>query len=233
MYGTCARPTLSSPAAAKLEVSPHTHASRHATHAPPPTSATRPSGNFQPQSATCVQQDLLPSVIAKAEGFDFVNEGTEAKPKKGYVATKAGATLKLKLNTQQTSGVAANKPVPVLIGYLKSYVHMGIAVMACDSGCSCEPKTVDAHHALKQSTIYLAMLSASQAAECIVSVTVQPKSSSGEHKFKVSALMTPGLSADGQPFVGQLGDGEWGAAPHFGQGVEQADDAKTAALIHV
>lgn len=159
-------------------------------------------------------------MIAKPEGFDFVNEGTDIKPKKGYVATKPGAVLRLKVNTKQTSGVEASKPVPVLIGYLKSYAHMGIAVMACDSGCTCEPKTVDAHHELKQSTIYLALLKATQAAECIISVTVQPKSSSGENKFKVSAMMTPGLSADGLPFVSQLEDGEWGAARHLGQGPE-------------
>ena len=31
-------------------------------------------------------------------GWDFVNEGTEDKPKKGYVATVPGSQIRLKVN---------------------------------------------------------------------------------------------------------------------------------------
>lgn len=43
----------------------------------------------------------------------------------------------------------ADARVPVFLAYMRSYTNMGKAAYACVSGCTCEPKTYDAHHTEK------------------------------------------------------------------------------------
>lgn len=173
------------------------------------------SGNNQPPRTTCVHQDLLPSVVLESSGFDFIDEGTEDKPKKGYVARNPDSVLRLKINTTQPQS-RSDQLVPVYIGYLKSYEHMGMARLSCTAGCSCEPKSVDAHNALKRSTVHLVVLNVSQAPECVISVTVQSETQSGENKFKISAVMMAGIGRNEKQAV-KLEDGEWGIALHLNQ----------------
>ena len=81
------------------------------------------------------------------DGWDFINERGRDNPKKGYVATRPGSKLLLKVNTTRgkvhnpfiraslqhklaiDGGHTSYLPVPVSLAYLKSYVHMGTAVV--------------------------------------------------------------------------------------------------------
>ncbi|PNG99591.1 hypothetical protein TSOC_014627, partial [Tetrabaena socialis] len=122
------------------------------------------------------------SLVVLAEGFEWVNEGTAVKPKPGYVATRPGARLQLRLDTDRSAvGSAADEKVHVYVHHLRSYQHMGSAKLSCASGCSCAEVVVDAHITEQASQVYMAELVASQSKECVVEVL--PKSSSGEHKF--------------------------------------------------
>ncbi|GAB4814840.1 hypothetical protein N2152v2_001886 [Parachlorella kessleri] len=88
---------------------------------------------------------------------------------------------------------AAQAPAPpgvqVLLGYLKSYEHMGTATVACVSGCSCDPVTIDGHWERQASLPDIASLQATPSARCRISVTVGQETASGEHKVKVVSLM--------------------------------------------
>jgi hypothetical protein len=66
---------------------------------------------------------------------------------------------------------------------------MGRAVFMCESGCKCEPALIDGHHKQRVSLTFLHSIRVSQAAECVVSLTVLPGTSSGQHKFKVVGLI--------------------------------------------
>ena len=135
----------------------------------------------------CLYQDTLKTVVASHEGWNYTNEGTEAKPKQGFVTWEPGKPL--------TSGVDTPRPhapsggsgglVPVFIAYMRSYVNMGKALYECASGCSCEARTYDGHHVVRVSQLYLAELHVSQHAACTISITVQAETSSGKHKYKV------------------------------------------------
>ena len=48
----------------------------------------------------CAHQDDLKKLVVESQttGFAFVNEGTEEKSKKGYVATTAGAVLTIQVS---------------------------------------------------------------------------------------------------------------------------------------
>ena len=43
--------------------------------------------------------------------------------------------------------------VLVEIAYLKSYEHMGMALVRCESGCECEETYMDGHHAERNSQV--------------------------------------------------------------------------------
>ena len=48
-------------------------------------------GNEAPSSAMCLTQDaMLPLVLPPHDGWAYVDEGKEGKPKKGFVSTKPG-----------------------------------------------------------------------------------------------------------------------------------------------
>ena len=75
------------------------------------------------------------------------------------------------------------------LAYLRSYEHMGVAVLRCQSGCECDELQIDAHQEERSSQVHLQTLFASQSARCVLSLTVAGNSSSGEHKFKVTGLI--------------------------------------------
>lgn len=75
-----------------------------------------------------------------------------------------------------------------MLSYLKSYVNMGQAEVACLTGCSCKPLRFNGHHTLRQSTVFLARLLPTESAECIVGVKVLKDTTSGKHKVKVGGM---------------------------------------------
>ncbi|PNH01068.1 hypothetical protein TSOC_013069, partial [Tetrabaena socialis] len=147
-------------------------------------------GNLPPSSPMCRVGEELRSLLVLAEGFEWVNEGTAVKPKPGYVATRPGARLQLRLDTNRSAvGSAADEKVHLYVHHLRSYQHMGSAQLSCASGCSCAEVVVDAHITDRVSQVYMAELVASQSKECVVEVQVLKETKSSEHKFKVSGVV--------------------------------------------
>eukprot|EP00798_Chlamydomonas_sp_ICE-L_P004346 gene4346-14462_t len=68
---------------------------------------------------------MLP-LVKQSIGWEYINEGTEDKPKKGFVSTTPGSSLKM---TIDTSRIGDGGSIPVMIGYLKSYTSMGQAML--------------------------------------------------------------------------------------------------------
>ena len=100
----------------------------------------------------------------------------------------------------------------LLLAYLKSYEHMGIASMACMQGCTCRTRLVDGHQMARESTTHLHELLVSQHAECFVGVTVTNHTNSGEHKFKVSGIIMQDEAAAAAGV--KLGTGLWVEGRH-------------------
>ncbi|KXZ51888.1 hypothetical protein GPECTOR_11g322 [Gonium pectorale] len=147
-------------------------------------------GNEPPGSPMCRAGEGVRSMVTLAEGFDFISEGSPAKPKPGYVAHEPGSRLQLAVNTDRRAmGAEAGEPVGVYLHHLRSYSGMGTARISCVSGCSCAPAEVDASTRDRVSQTYLAAVAASQARQCVVQIEVLNRTSSGGHKFKVSGVV--------------------------------------------
>jgi hypothetical protein len=91
------------------------------------------------------------------------------------------------LDTRRTSSTpsALAGRMNVMLSYLKSYENMGNAWIFCYSGCKCASQTINAHHTLRQSTVFLARLLPTEDADCVIGVKVLHNTTSGKHKFKV------------------------------------------------
>ncbi|EFJ52634.1 hypothetical protein VOLCADRAFT_85814 [Volvox carteri f. nagariensis] len=168
-------------------------------------------GNTAPSSPMCLVGAAFRRLVVSSSGFTYVNEGTAVKPKPGYVATEPGSRLQLAVNTDRSAvGSPAGEKVHVYVHHLRSYEHMGVAEVSCVSGCSCDPVEIDAHIKERVSQVYMSRLVVSQSRECVLEVKVTDKTSSGEHKFKVSGLVLAEkaggsdimerLGGDNQPF---------------------------------
>ena len=103
------------------------------------------------------------------------------------------------------AALASSRVVGLWIGYLESYEHMGRAIVSCSGACACAPSEIDAHSAplpnkprvsitaVRRVTIRLpdgnASMADGAAGCCKLTLRIQPQSSSGEHKFKLLALL--------------------------------------------
>lgn len=67
----------------------------------------------------------------------------------------------------------------------------------CERGCTCEATTLEGHHSERTSLTFIADLAISQAPACVVSITVEPGSSSGGHKVKVIGVIVSEEAGDG------------------------------------
>lgn len=73
----------------------------------------------------CVHDQAVKSIVTQAAGFTLTNEGTDTKPKWGYVGNTTGAVLRLEVNTQIDKD--GSRPATVYLAHLKSYTNMGVA----------------------------------------------------------------------------------------------------------
>jgi len=149
-------------------------------------------GNYEEQGGLCNYDEGLRDVVVEADspGWSLLDEGHDGRKKLGYVSSTVGSTLKIKVNTSAVVPPGGDKDVVgVTVTYLRSYEHMGQAVMRCASGCVCTQAVANGHHREHNSQSYQITLQATPHPECIVTVTVLPETSSGEHKFKVTAVM--------------------------------------------
>jgi len=194
----------------------------HARHEPLPPPLFK--NNFAPTTRCCAYQDDLQPYVVSSTGWSWVNEGTEEKPKKGYVTHAPGAVIKLKVplvrdfepifagvNGMGAEVVEARKagrsyPTTAFVAYLKSWNAMGRAALVCEGGCACTPAAVDAgkdHR--QQSQTYLARLDITPQdppGECYVNVRVLEGTSTNGTKFKVAGLMVVGEPAFSMDTVG-------------------------------
>ena len=53
---------------------------------PPPAALPLPADNWETDNKLCLHNDDFKTAVTEAKGFEYVNEGTEAKPKWGYVS---------------------------------------------------------------------------------------------------------------------------------------------------
>jgi len=120
--------TLLQRAVADILHSPITQAEKEYCAAPLPPPMIR--GNYQSLSSKCFVGEAFKeeAVVGKPASWEWVNESKTPRPKWGFVAKTPGAVLKIKVNTTASTG-AAEHPVLVQLGYLKSYEHMGKALV--------------------------------------------------------------------------------------------------------
>mmetsp|Transcript_3873 Transcript_3873/g.8308 ORF Transcript_3873/g.8308 Transcript_3873/m.8308 type:complete len:495 (-) Transcript_3873:846-2330(-) len=142
-------------------------------------------GNIVPSSTMCVHYDALQQLMQNSRGFEFIAEG--AKRKKGYVGLTPGNSITFKVDTNR--GGTPDMRVTMQVGHLKSYEHMGKAKVECVSGCTCNAPVLDGHCVERNSQLHLFNFYVSQAAECIIAITVLPETTSGEHKIKIAGVM--------------------------------------------
>ena len=161
---------------------------------------------------------MLPLDVVASKGFAFSEyqlHGNTTKHKPGWIATDVGSSMDVRVDTRfsapKSGEPAARFAVPrqrqptnstaqvgwprqIVVGFLRSYQHMGRAAVTCVSGCVCRPSTIDAHDAHKSSTLKLHEVEITPAAECIVRLEVLKESSSpdGEHKFKLIQIAVRG-----------------------------------------
>ena len=67
---------------------------------------------------------------------------------------------------------------------------------SCTSGCKCGDKDIDAHHTDHVSQTYLSSLRVSQHPNCTVTISISNRTSSGEHKFKLNAIMVSDVAGE-------------------------------------
>ncbi|KAG2493907.1 hypothetical protein HYH03_007843 [Edaphochlamys debaryana] len=178
------------------------------------------TGNLPPEKPMCVIADSFKPFVNLTEGFEYIVEGTAIKPKPGFIATKPGSRLQIKVDTDR-SGIGSqhsNELVNVHIHHLRSYEHMGKAQISCVSGCTCESIVVDATCEQKWSQVYLSKVAVTQAKECVIEVKVLKETSSGEHKFKVSGVVVAERPGAIDIFAERMGghDREFGLQAHNG-----------------
>jgi DNA polymerase alpha subunit B len=115
--------------------SPLTPAERESCAAPLPPPMI--AGNHQSLSSKCFVGEAFRSaaVKGKPKGWAWLNESKTPRPKWGYVSSKPGSLLRVAVNTTASSG-AADHPVLVQLAYLRSYEHMGKALVRCVLRCA-------------------------------------------------------------------------------------------------
>ena len=133
--------------------------------------------------------DLEPAVnhgwtlVLEEEVFDHATNTSRMVPKPGLIATEPGSSVRLLVNTRFPHTAEA-APVALTVQYLRSYEHMGNAVLTCVHRCECEPQLLNGTHAVKVSTETAATFNITQSRHCAVQLTVADATDSGEHKVK-------------------------------------------------
>ncbi|KAK3267497.1 DNA polymerase alpha subunit B [Cymbomonas tetramitiformis] len=157
----------------------------------------------------CFRSDVLRDIVVDAGGWEYIVEGQPGNPKPGFISSKPGQIITMKVNTRPVINQNSNPTamMHVSLGYLQSYEHMGRAALSCEN-CQCEPTdgsgseiwkggaggwVIDAHIELRESTLGMWFMRVSQHAECLIRLETLEDSSSGENKFKITNVMVSEL----------------------------------------
>ncbi|GLC42202.1 hypothetical protein PLESTM_001303100 [Pleodorina starrii] len=162
-------------------------------------------GNFPPETSSCIAGERFRSQVLSHKGWEWVNEGTEEKPKWGYVTTTSGSSLLVRVNTTQGStldaATLANATMPVIVQFLRSYTRdMGFAVVRCVEGCSCKDHPISGWHTLPFSETGMTGMAVRltpgfTSCDLLFNVTDKRRNNGG-HKFKLIGVVTTAVGYD-------------------------------------
>lgn len=156
-----------------------------------PLSTPLYENNWEGAQHTCLMAHMMRDLVVEKEGpWEWRNEGTEQKPKWGYISTQPGSWLVLKINTLASDRLKPGDPLSLWVAYLQSYEHMGKFEAACKAGCSCDPVIVNSHSASERwSQMVQAKMNITAAESCHLKFTVLADTDSGEHKVKLMGVI--------------------------------------------
>ena len=155
-------------------------------------------------SSVCTFGPSLESLLVRDDsarpepGWKYV---VEMRDKPGLVCLKAGEAMELQLEVPKVHG---NAMILHLL-YLKSYEHMGQARFECRGGCTCATFTIDAHNFDQRDSletpsppIEVHFDAGGGRPQLLRSCRLHGRTltdtSSGEHKFKVTAVVVAPLA---------------------------------------
>lgn len=109
--------------------------------------------------------------------------------KPGLVTQLIGSILDLRVDLPARPSGQRNATAFAHLMYLQSYEHMGVARLSCEAGCNCHSLTIDAHDTARKDSLETVArplwLRGPAGAMCVLRIQLLPRTSSGEHKFKV------------------------------------------------
>lgn len=114
--------------------------------------------------------------------MQFHTHGEHKKFKPGWVAEAPGSEIQIEVD----SSFPGSPYSYLVLLYLTSYEHHGVARLSCVSGCTCSEVDVDAHRDVEKiSVIQLLKHNVSSSPSCVFSLKTLPKSSSTGHRWKL------------------------------------------------
>ncbi|CAL8471752.1 g11294 [Coccomyxa elongata] len=79
----------------------------------------------------CAIDEALVTLVQPSQGWEWVDEGKLGHHKRGWRSVTPGSKLITKPMDTTSKVEPSNEPVLLILGVLKSYEHMGQAVLAC------------------------------------------------------------------------------------------------------
>jgi hypothetical protein len=170
--------------------------------------------NYAAASERCFIGSNLQNVIVSARGYDWLNDSKGRAAKFGYISTRKGDELRIKVNTVASSSPSTparassgeegeekesssleeqgkeSTLVQVQIIHLRSYEGMGTATVKCESYCTCEAGKLVGHQRARNSQLFLQSIFVTQSPECVISITTDPgPRASSRIKVKVAGVI--------------------------------------------
>jgi hypothetical protein len=151
-------------------------------------------GNSELKTISCAMQEGFEYVAVNASGFEWRPERPEGasfvEQKWGWSAFDPGDWIELELDSRAPAGANVSFGVLVWLSHLKSYEHMGLADVACVSGCTCAPAKINGRSDHRLSVPFPLQLPVSQHEQCRIRVTVSPEpGQTREHKVVLFAAV--------------------------------------------
>lgn len=141
-----------------------------------------PGNAATPTSLCAIEEDFQGTVVAN-KGWQYAAQRPDAKnfveQKWGWVSTTPGAWAEMQFDTESgyadPSGNATDQRAQVSLSYLRSYQGMGVADLACVSGCECEPQVLDGTWQQEVSLQQILQIWVSRHKQCRIRVTVSER----------------------------------------------------------
>ncbi|KAL1524124.1 hypothetical protein AB1Y20_019033 [Prymnesium parvum] len=156
-----------------------------------------------PSGSTCsIGSALLPLVLPCAAPSVCSWKYAVERGKPGLLTTTVNSTLRIAFPLPAHGGRRKEHEAAahVHVMYLQSYEHMGVAEVSCVESCGCAPVQIDAHDTARRDSLEtlaprLRVVGAA-GSRCVLEARLLRRTSSGEHKFKLTALIVTPPVAD-------------------------------------